>query len=148
MDPQIWGPHGWFFLHSITMCYPLQPTPEEKEKYLLFFKSLSFVLPCDDCCFHFQNYLIKYPIENSLDSRQSLVKWLIDIHNMVNISNGKPTLSYHEVEKIYNDRYRKKKCRTKLFVILFIIFTIFILFLLFFIFYKNKNNKNVYLLRK
>ena len=30
MDPLIWGPHAWFFLHSITLVYPDNPSEQEK----------------------------------------------------------------------------------------------------------------------
>ena len=31
MNPKIWGPHAWIFLHSITLNYPENPTPELKK---------------------------------------------------------------------------------------------------------------------
>ena len=31
MDPKIWGPPGWLFLHTLTFNYPNNPTKEEKE---------------------------------------------------------------------------------------------------------------------
>ena len=37
MDPKVWGPNAWIFLHSITMNYPKNPTNEDKEKYRTFF---------------------------------------------------------------------------------------------------------------
>ena len=37
MEPNIWGPHAWLFLHTITLNFPDNPTKEEKEKYKQFF---------------------------------------------------------------------------------------------------------------
>ena len=54
-----------------------------------FFMSVSNVLPCLDCMKHFKDHLNKYPITPFLDSKDSLVSWLIILHNMVNVSTGK-----------------------------------------------------------
>ena len=32
MDPNVWGPHAWIFLHSITMNYEL----EDRDTYITF----------------------------------------------------------------------------------------------------------------
>ena len=46
MDPNIWGPHAWMFLHSITLTYPEKPTNLDKTNFEMFFNSLQPVLPC------------------------------------------------------------------------------------------------------
>ena len=33
LDPTIWGPHYWFFLHTIAMTYPIRPNDVTKKKY-------------------------------------------------------------------------------------------------------------------
>ena len=49
LNPNIWGPHAWFFLESIAIGYPDNPTKEEKIKaknfFLLLESLLSFFLP-------------------------------------------------------------------------------------------------------
>ena len=97
MNPKLWGPHGWVFLHSITMNYPKQPTDQDKHIYKQFFKSLQFILPCQKCAHHYSENIQENPIESALDSRDSLVRWLIEIHNEVNKDLGKPTLTYEQV---------------------------------------------------
>ena len=46
MTPDVWGPHGWKFIHYITLGYPENPTQMQKDKYKAFFlllkDSLSF----------------------------------------------------------------------------------------------------------
>ena len=37
MDPEVWGPHGWYFLHSITLAYPDNPTDDDKTYHKNFF---------------------------------------------------------------------------------------------------------------
>ena len=33
LDPSVWGPHYWFFLHTISMTYPYHPNAVTKKKY-------------------------------------------------------------------------------------------------------------------
>ena len=42
MKPEVWGPHAWIFLHSITFNYPDNPTDDEKKHYKNFFENLKF----------------------------------------------------------------------------------------------------------
>lgn len=105
MNPAIWGSHAWFFYHAITFAYPICPTQYDKEKMKAFFHSLDGVLPCDKCKIHFQEHLKKFPLTyNVLCSRKSLVKWLIDFHNVVNVMVGKPKRSYDDVIKYYKEQ--------------------------------------------
>jgi len=108
MDPNIWGPHGWQFLHSITLAYPEIPSVEDKNNHAIFFNNLKNILPCKKCKDHFANNLLELPIENYLDSKETLFNWLVDIHNRVNITNNKRTYSYDEVETLYENQYTKK----------------------------------------
>ena len=33
MGPDTWGPHGWKFIHYVTLGYPNNPSDDIKEKY-------------------------------------------------------------------------------------------------------------------
>ena len=44
MDPNVWGPPAWLFLHSVTLNYPKNPTPQDQEDYRIFFDSLNVTL--------------------------------------------------------------------------------------------------------
>jgi len=101
MNPKFWGPHGWIFLHSVTMNYPKEPTNEDKTLYRNFFSSLKRVLPCEKCAYHYKQHIINDPIEPALESRNSLVRWLIKIHNKVNEDLGKPQYTYEQVIEEY-----------------------------------------------
>jgi len=105
MEPQVWGPHGWFFLHSITMAYPDKPTKKDRENFSNFFHLLPAVLPCEVCQNHFRQYLAELPIEPALKNKQTLVEWLINIHNKTNMSLGKPTMTYEQVIEKYKTDY-------------------------------------------
>lgn len=112
MNPKIWGPSAWIFLHSITFNYPDQPTEEIKNQYKTFFESLQFVLPCDKCKNNYKNKLLKFKLSDDvLKNKQSLIEWLIDIHNEVNKSNNKKILTYKEVIQKYIDLYDPKEKR-------------------------------------
>ena len=87
MLPEVWGPGGWIFLHTITMNYPNNPTEDQKFYYKQLFENLRYTLPCEKCANHYAENLKKYPLDQALKSKEKLIKWLIDIHNEVNIKN-------------------------------------------------------------
>jgi hypothetical protein len=96
----IWGKHAWKFMHYVTMGYPENPTEEHKNNYKNFFISLKYVLPCSICAKHYEENLEKLPLtEEVLSNRNNLIKWGIDLHNMVNKMLNKNVLSY---EYAYN----------------------------------------------
>ena len=109
MDPKVWGPKLWFSLHTMTFNYPDNPTPHHKQIYNNFFETLKFVIPCDVCSKHYTEHLKNNPIMPNLNNKESLVKWLIDLHNEVNKSLGKRIYSYSEVMKIYKESYQNKE---------------------------------------
>ena len=41
----------------------------------------------------------------NLESRESLIKWVIDLHNLVNQKNSKKEYSYDEVKDLYQSKY-------------------------------------------
>lgn len=108
MNQNIWGSTLWFSMHTITMNYPNNPTYTDKKDYKNFFLSLQYVIPCKVCRKNYIRHLKEHPIDNHLVSRQKLVYWLIDIHNMVNAEIGKKILSYENVIDKYERIYNKK----------------------------------------
>jgi hypothetical protein len=107
-----WGPAAWHFLHTITFVYPVNPTTEEKTNMTDFFtKVLPSILPCKVCSTHYVSILSNYPIQ--AQNRESLSKWLVEIHNQVNLSTQKPVFTYEQVCDIYlpagNDDDKIKK---------------------------------------
>ena len=101
MNPKFWGPHGWIFLHAVTMNYPKNPSNDDKQLYRNFFSSLIRVLPCEKCAYHYKQHIKDDPIEPVLENRDKLVRWLIKIHNKVNADLGKPHYSYEQVIEEY-----------------------------------------------
>ena len=109
MNPEVWGPGAWTFLHSITLYYPINPTNEQKIYHKDFFENLQNILPCPTCAKHYQENLKKFNLDEALESKDKLTKWLIDMHNEVNKKNNKRIYSYDEVIKIYNEKYNGNK---------------------------------------
>ena len=166
MEPKIWGPPTWFFLHSLTFYYPEKPSYKDKSNYYDFFNSLQYVLPCNICRDNYKRHLKEYPISPYLDSKKSLVEWLIHIHNLVNKENNKPLLSASDVIQKYkyiylnNKHYcydycqkqdelkevstkQNKNTRKYFFLILILAFVFLILFLIIKIYSLNQKIKNM-----
>ena len=57
LDPLIWGPHYWFFLHTIAICYSLTPNITTKKKYYNFIQNLPLFLPNEEMAKHFSKIL-------------------------------------------------------------------------------------------
>jgi hypothetical protein len=95
--PDVWGPHGWKFIHFITMGYPETPTEEDKKTYKKFFEMLGSVIPCKICGDHYNSHIKKHPIDDKiLKDKDSLMAWGVEIHNIVNKNNGKKIYSVEE----------------------------------------------------
>lgn len=95
--PDVWGPHGWKFLHYITLGYPNYPTEQDKENYRNFINYFKQVIPCVICKNHFIEHLEIYKLtDDVMSSRINFVNWGIDMHNEVNKKNNKKVLTYDE----------------------------------------------------
>ena len=101
ITPDVWGPHGWKFLHYLSFGYPDNPTTEEKNNYKTFFVSLQHVLPCSICSKHYSDNLVQYSLDEALQNKDSLIRWVIDIHNDVNEMKGKKIYTYDEAIELY-----------------------------------------------
>lgn len=108
MDTRFWGPDGWKLLHSIAQKYSDRPTESQRKTYSLFFNCLKYVLPCIYCRNSFTEYTNILPVDEHLENREKLTKWMYDIHNMVNDKLRKQGLnnnadpSYEEIYNRYN----------------------------------------------
>lgn len=101
MDPKIWGPFLWYILHIMSFNYPVNPSYADKRIYHDFYVNLKELIPCANCRKHYQQHLHTNPITPALDTRADLVKWVIDLHNLVNISIARPVYTYSEVINAY-----------------------------------------------
>ena len=131
LGPDIWGPHGWKFIHYVTLSYPQNPTEENKTNFKNFFTLLQHVLPCKICANHYAENLKKLPLTDEvLSSRDSLVKCAIDIHNIVNESKNKPVMKYEDALNAINTN---EECTENIIIIKndnHIYYLLFVLFIL------------------
>jgi hypothetical protein len=83
-DPTVWGPHFWFFLHTIAMAYPHHPNSVSKKKYYELIMNIPLFIPIESMGNDFSKLLDEYPVTAYLDSRDSLIRWMHFIHNKIN----------------------------------------------------------------
>jgi hypothetical protein len=113
LNPDIWGPHYWFFLHTITMCYPRHPNAVTKKKYYEFISNLPLFIPVENISSHFSTLLDKYPVTPYLDSREEFIKWMHFIHNKINEKLEKPKISLHEFYEQYYEQYKSNDIKIR-----------------------------------
>ena len=104
MMTSVWGPAMWHVMHTISFNYPIEPTKEQKKEYYNFYNNLQYVLPCKYCRENLKNNLKKIPLDpkTTMESRETLSKWVYDLHEEVNTMLGKKSnLSYNDVRLRY-----------------------------------------------
>ena len=106
LDPKVWGPHYWFFLHTLAMTYPRHPNAVTKKKYYEFIQNLPLFLPVEEISGEFSKLIDKYPVTPYLDNRDSFVRWMHFIHNKINEKLEKPQISLNEFFVKYYDEYK------------------------------------------
>jgi hypothetical protein len=107
-EPDVWGPHYWFFLHTIAHSYPESPNAVTKRKYYDLIQNMPLFIPVSEIGNKFSNLLDKYPVTPYLDSRESFIRWVHFIHNKVNVSIGKEEISFLKSIDIYKSYYKAK----------------------------------------
>ena len=113
LNPEIWGPHYWFFIYTIALSYPLNPNDTTKKKYYDFIQNLPIFIPISEIGNTFSVFLDKYPVTPYLDSRESFIKWVHFIHNKLNIYLNKPEVSYYKAMDNYYENYKVKEVKKR-----------------------------------
>ena len=111
LDPAVWGPHYWFFLHTIAMTYPHYPNAVTKKKFYDFIQNLPIFIPVEEISKEFSRLIDKYPITPYLDNRDSLVRWTHFIHNKINQKLEKPEVSLQDFFVKYYNEYKSKNIK-------------------------------------
>ena len=113
MLTSVWGPNMWHVLHTISFNYPVNPTKEEKKRYMEFIKSLQYVLPCRYCRINVKKNLktLKFSIKD-MKNRDSFSRFIYKLHNLVNKMLGKNiSITYCEVRERYE--HFRSRCVTE-----------------------------------
>jgi hypothetical protein len=115
MDPTVWGPHYWMFLHTVAAHYPKHPNAIVKKIHYRLLYNFHEFIPHRAIANNFSELLQLYPATPYLDSRKKFVEWVNFIHNKVNESIGKPKVSVAEHDEAMRDLYQSKSKRWKRF---------------------------------
>jgi len=85
MNPEVWGPHTWIFLHSISLNYPKCPTRKDKDNMRNFIVSLKGVLPCDNCKENFNSIFLRSwkQIMRTKNPQESITSLRVDFFSNV-----------------------------------------------------------------
>ena len=87
-----WGPMGWMTLHSISICYPVEPTLIDKQLLNEFMQAFGSTITCSICNEHFSKMFIGYKnnVPTWNNSREDLFIAVCRMHNTVNKRLNKP----------------------------------------------------------
>ena len=113
LDPKIWGPHYWFFLHTLASTYPHTPNEVVRKKYYDFIQNLPVFIPMDPIGNNFLDLLDKYPVTPYLSSRMSFMKWIHFIFNKINKQLKKKEIGFYEDLENYYEQYKPKEMKNK-----------------------------------
>ena len=113
LDPKIWGPKYWFFLHTVAMTYPHRPNDVSKRKYYELVQNMPLFIPVESIGNEFSKMLELYPVTAYLDSKESFIRWMHFIHNKINEKLEKPKISIDDFYVNYYEEYKPKDIQIK-----------------------------------
>ena len=83
-EPTDWGKTYWNFIHFISYYYPEEPSDSLKRAVYQQLDAFRETLPCENCRRAFRMEILTLPLEEFLDSRETLIEWAIELHSRVN----------------------------------------------------------------
>ena len=113
LNPSVWGPHYWFFLHTISLSYPHYPNAITKKKYYDFIQNIPLFIPVETIASSFSKLLDEYPVSPYLDSKKAFISWMHFIHNKVNEKLGKKKMTLNDFYKTYYNAYKPTALKYK-----------------------------------
>lgn len=108
-DPEVWGPHYWFFLMTIAISYPLKANDVTRKKYYDLISNVPLFIPHPPIGNKFSNLLDKYPVSPYLEGKDAFLKWVNFIHNKINVELGKDEKTLTESLNSYYELYKPKE---------------------------------------
>lgn len=102
IPPTTWGPFFWHTMHIVALGYPKTPTYAEKRAAKEFYESFTHLIPCPSCKLHYSENIKKLPVTPSLDTKEDLFRWTVQMHNMVNKQLGKQEVTELEAIAFYH----------------------------------------------
>lgn len=88
----VWGPMGWMTLHSISLCYPENPTTQDKKHVSEFMDAFTATITCARCRDHFYSLFSTYKraVPSLFNSKNDFFLAICRMHNSVNKRLEKP----------------------------------------------------------
>lgn len=104
----------WNLLHSFSVLYPENPTDLQKENTKILLLKIKHYMPyCNTCSNNrLDNFVENTNLENIVNNKLELIKFLIEYHKFVNINLTKNT-NYNE--SLYNIDYIYNKYSNRLY---------------------------------
>ena len=103
--PEVWGPHYWFFLHTVSHTFPLNPNEVTKRKYYELVQNFPLFIPNPPIASYVAELLDKYPVTPYLSSREAFMRWVVFLHNKVNTALGREEMTFMDALERYNRAY-------------------------------------------
>jgi hypothetical protein len=97
----LWGPAMWFYLHTMSFNYPVNPTLKDKHHYKEFIINLQNVLPCKYCRINLKNNLKNKPLQMChMANRETFSRYIYNLHETVNkMLHKKSNLTYCDIRE-------------------------------------------------
>jgi hypothetical protein len=141
LNPNIWGKYYFFVLYTIALTYPNNPNNTVQKKYFEFINTIPLLIPDETWGNNFSKILDKYPVTPYLNNRRNFVEWVFSIHNHINKSIGKESISFYDaIDNYYkhyiikeNTWFEKNKKNIIIISIFSIVFIVYILYNWYFI---------------
>jgi len=103
--PDSWGLQMWNSMFCVAINYPNEPTEQNKKDYYKFYSSLKNILPCKICSTNMKKHEKILPLTRKVfENRETLSRWVYDMHCLVNKMLGKKyDKTYEETRDIYEN---------------------------------------------
>jgi len=101
MKKSVWGNAVWLLFHTLA----IKLKPEFNSETPILFSHIVTIcnnLPCPDCQEHASNLLMRANHKVVTASRENLIQFLHDFHNVVNKRISKPVFSKEGLQKYAN----------------------------------------------
>ena len=87
----------WSLIHKCTFEYFENPSRSLQDVVFYFFANEVRRIPCKVCMRHYTKYVLDCDFRDVCSSRDKLSRWLVDLHNEINVRNEKPIIPYEDV---------------------------------------------------
>ena len=109
-DPKLWGPAEWKSLEIMARALPDEIDTDLEQHIKTYLHSKQYLLPCEVCQKHYQEYITNTKLWNLNFSKKIYVmKWINDLHNL-KLSNKRSIQDvnnyYEALEKEYETTYK------------------------------------------